>query len=92
MVGGRISYFLFTEPIIISRPRGMALVRKALSKALLTGIPSGLFEGSITVKLLKPTEIWTPFNSGSSWIKAKAPSSRLRLPPDQCQRGRSPGQ
>ena len=41
----------------------MARVRKALSSGPLTGEPSARLEGSMTVKLLSPTDIWTPAKS-----------------------------
>ena len=59
----RREYLRETEPMIVLIPKGIAIVRKALSSGLLTGEPSGFFEGSIAVKLLNPTEMFTPARS-----------------------------
>ena len=64
--GSSSLYLRFTEPITMSSPRGMARVMKALSRGLLSGEPSARFGGSMTVKLLSPTEAWTPAKSASA--------------------------
>ena len=69
----------------------MTLVRKALSKGPLTGVSSARFEGSITVKLLRPTEACVPANAGSAWIISIARTSRFRFPSQSLPIGAMPG-
>ena len=69
----------------------MALVRNALSNGPFTGEPSGRFGGSITVKLLRPTEAWQPAKIGSLWISSIAPISRWMLPSESLPIGAMPG-
>ena len=44
---------------MVLNPMGMAIVKKALSSGPFTGEPLAHFDGSITVKLLNPTDIFT---------------------------------
>jgi hypothetical protein len=72
-------------------PSGMARVRKALASGALTGEPSARLGGSMTVKLLRPTETWTPAKAGSARMSASAPMSRRRLPSVSVASGAMPG-
>ena len=75
----------------MSSPSGIALVRNALSSGPLTGEPSARFVGSITVKLLRPTEACTPAKAGSAWISSNAEISRFRFPSQSLPMGAMPG-
>ena len=50
---------------MVLNPIGIAIVKKALSSTPFTGEPSARFDGSMTVKLLSPTDILMPLRSAS---------------------------
>src|SRR4030042_1754184 len=89
--GARSSYLRTVEPMIMSRPRGMARVRKALSRGPFTGEPSFFFGGSMTVKLLSPTDMWTPAKNGSPWMRPRDSKTRLNWPSQSPPTGAIPG-
>src|SRR5512147_370590 len=77
--------------MIVFKPRGIAIVRNALSSGPFAGDPSPLLAGSIAVKLLSPTEMLTPASSGSAWIRDRASINRLKSPFESLPIGMIPG-